>query len=159
MEPRPFDPCWFSHKFKGPGLRYKVGICIQTGEIVWVNGPYPCGSWPDLRIARDKIIYLVDQDEKILADGGYQDGEDGFFETPTGHNNPDQVMKQLARARHETVNRRFKVFNSMSRVWRHGRDLHSTAFMAIVNVTHMVMAIEGIRSLEHGSFQINYKDN
>lgn len=33
-EPTPFSPKWFSHKFKGPGLRYEVGLCIRTGYIV-----------------------------------------------------------------------------------------------------------------------------
>ena len=52
-EPSPFSPKWFSHKFHGPGLRYEVGIAIRTGWIVWINGPYPPGDWPDVRIARD----------------------------------------------------------------------------------------------------------
>ena len=26
QEPTPFDPKWFSHKFKGPGLRYEIGV-------------------------------------------------------------------------------------------------------------------------------------
>ena len=55
QEPVPFDTGWFSHKFKGPGVRYEVGIAIQTGWIVWVNGPFMCGNWPDLRIARDSL--------------------------------------------------------------------------------------------------------
>ena len=40
---------------------------------MWINGPFPCGEWPDLRIARNEIIFLLDQDEKILADGGYNE--------------------------------------------------------------------------------------
>lgn len=31
MEPSPFDPKWFSHKFVGPGLRYEVGVFYQVG--------------------------------------------------------------------------------------------------------------------------------
>jgi hypothetical protein len=27
-DPMPFSPKWYSHKFKCPGLRYKVGLCI-----------------------------------------------------------------------------------------------------------------------------------
>jgi hypothetical protein len=26
-------------KFKGNGLNYKVGVCIATGQIVWIHGP------------------------------------------------------------------------------------------------------------------------
>jgi len=61
---------WFSHKFNGPGLRYEVGLCIQTGDCVWIHGPFPCGTWPDLRIARDAIVDALDDGECYLADGG-----------------------------------------------------------------------------------------
>jgi hypothetical protein len=46
QEPIPFDPGWYSHKFKCACLRYEIGICIQTGEIaLLINGPFPCGAW------------------------------------------------------------------------------------------------------------------
>jgi len=44
----PFDPKWYSHKFRGPGLHYEVGVCIQTAWIVWIHGPFPPGHWPDI---------------------------------------------------------------------------------------------------------------
>jgi hypothetical protein len=28
----------FSHKFKGAGLRFEVGICLLTSDIVWIHG-------------------------------------------------------------------------------------------------------------------------
>jgi hypothetical protein len=43
-EPMPFDRKWYSHKINGPAVRYKVGICIKTGWIVWINGPFPAGK-------------------------------------------------------------------------------------------------------------------
>ena len=52
QEPIPFDPQWFSHKFRGPGLKYEIAVCIQTGDIVWANGPFKCGKWPDVKILR-----------------------------------------------------------------------------------------------------------
>ena len=42
-EPTPFSKMWYSHKFHGAELRYEIGMCIQTGDIVWVNGPFKCG--------------------------------------------------------------------------------------------------------------------
>ena len=86
QEPTPFDPRWYSHKHRGPGLRYEVGVCIQTGWIVWHHGPFPCGTWPDLQIARDRAVFMLDDDEKFLADGGYADGGQ-YFDTPNGLNN------------------------------------------------------------------------
>jgi hypothetical protein len=96
-EPKPFNPHWLSQKFNGPGLHCEVGVCIQSGEIVWVNGPFPCGAWPDLKMARDTIPHKIDIEggEMLLADGGHNNGYQ-FFETPTGQNNDDQRMKGLA---------------------------------------------------------------
>ena len=60
QEPTPFDPLWYSHKFNGPGVRYEVGICIQTGWIVWVHGPFPAGDFPDIKI-------LLFRAERVIA--------------------------------------------------------------------------------------------
>ena len=40
----------YSYKFKKPGLRYEVALCLKTGDIVWINGPYEPGIWNDLQI-------------------------------------------------------------------------------------------------------------
>jgi len=45
FEQMPFDSKWFSQKFKGPGLCYEVGVCIQTSWIVWINSLFPTGNW------------------------------------------------------------------------------------------------------------------
>jgi hypothetical protein len=34
---------FMSHKFKGNGLKYKVDVCIATGQIVWIHGPSQAG--------------------------------------------------------------------------------------------------------------------
>lgn len=49
-EPMPFDTKWYSYKFNGAGLRYEVNICIDTGLIVWLHGPFKYGQFNDLRI-------------------------------------------------------------------------------------------------------------
>ena len=32
-----FDKRFYSHKFNKGGVKYEVGICIQTGHIVWIK--------------------------------------------------------------------------------------------------------------------------
>ena len=86
MEPIPFNTKWYSEKFEGPGVRYEIGIAIGTGIICWVHGPFPCGEWPDIWVACDALIYMVDDDEQMLADSGYRDGNQ-YFVTPTGRHN------------------------------------------------------------------------
>ena len=50
MEPIPLNKDWFSHKFKGPGLRYEIAVSIRKGHTVSINGPFPAGAYPDRRI-------------------------------------------------------------------------------------------------------------
>ena len=65
-EPTNFDKKWYTPKFHGPGVRYEVGIAIQTGWIVWINGPYPCGTPADLTIALDGIVHMFEGDERCV---------------------------------------------------------------------------------------------
>jgi hypothetical protein len=161
-EPQPFDPKWRSEKFNGPGLKYEVAVCIQTGWIVHVNGPYPCGEWHDLTVARDDLCYKLAasdcEHEMALADGGYADGYN-MFETPTGHNNWDQRMKQKARARHETINGRFKQWAILSQTFRAKPECHEKYFMAIANLTQwLIMTNNGHDDEARKVFLVTYDD-
>lgn len=78
-EPHPFDRKWYSHKFKNAGLRYEVGLCIRSGEIVLWNGGYPCGEFPDLKLARELFTDFLEPGERALADKGYNDRNFLFY--------------------------------------------------------------------------------
>ena len=67
------DKLFYSHKFKGPGLRYEVALSIQTGDIVWINGPFPAGAWPDINIFRHGLKWMLKEaGERCEADKGYR---------------------------------------------------------------------------------------
>ena len=152
QEPIPFNPKWYSHKFKGPGLRYEVAICIKIGWIVWVNGPFPAGEWPDRKIAQAGINHHLDENECYVGDGGYYNGQQ-WAETPTGYNNHEQKMYAMARARHETVDRQFKQFGCLSNTYRHKLQKHGAMFHAIANITQLaIMDNEPL-------FQVGYNEN
>ena len=114
QEPSPFNPMWYSHKFKGLGVQYEVRICLQTGWIVWWNGILPCRMYPDINIAQQWLIYELDKDihEVVLADGGYKDGGQHFITSGGQH---DYILKMMtdARVRHETVNKLLKDYNML----------------------------------------------
>jgi hypothetical protein len=135
-EPSPFSPEWFSHKLNGAGLRYEIGICIQTGEPVWINGPFPCGSWPDLRIARNALVDALDPGEYYLADGGYRDGNQ-YSVTPTGLHLFDDRQKAVVHAHHETLNKRYKDWGALRQLYRHDGVSHSKVFCAIANIVQV----------------------
>ena len=151
-EPSPFSRKWYSHKFHGPGVRYEVGVCIQTGWIVWVNGPFPCGEWPDLKICNQWLVYELGPGEKYLADRGYAGG--WRSETPNGLNDYDQRIKEAARARNESVNGLLKTFKILDTPFR-SPDLakHYSVFMAVANICQAVIRMEG------NTFDVDYFDN
>ncbi len=60
-------------KFKGAVLRYEVGLLLETGDTVWVNGPFACGKWIDLEIFRVGLKRALVPHEKVIAYGGYMD--------------------------------------------------------------------------------------
>ena len=132
-------------------MRYEIAICITTGHVVWVNGPYPCGAWPDIKIAKDILYDMFNENEMALGDSGYKDG--GFrFKTPSGLNNNESRMHSIARARHETCNRRMKQFQCISRKFRHNINKHSICFYAVANLTQLM--IENNQPL----FEVSYSE-
>ena len=152
-EPVPFNRRWFSHKIKAAALRYEIGVCLKTGWIVWVHGPFPAGAWPDSKIAAQSLIHLLDDTENFVADGGYSRQLPNHTETPTGERHSyAQATYSLARARHETVNRRFKSFQILQQRFRHDLLLHSTIFRAIANIIQISL-VNG-----HGLFSIEYNE-
>lgn len=136
-EPSPFSPKWYSHKFKGPGLRYEVAISINGGDIVHVYGPFPCGAYPDISIFRRKLIDMLVDGEMVEADRGYR-GEPNKVRIPVDYFTKKQKkMKSRARARQETCNRRFKQFGVLGQRFRHGISKHKIVFESVAVITQL----------------------
>ena len=121
---------FYSHKYKKSGLRYEVGLCILTGDIVWINGPYECGVWPDIKIFRNALMFELDDGERCVADDVYVGEHPDRIKCPKGFPNRDESkeMESYVRGRHETVNKRFKQFGALKQVWRHDIWSHGDAF-------------------------------
>lgn len=127
-EPIPFDRKWFSHKFHGPGLRYEVGLSIANNEVVWASGGYPCGEYPDLKMARALYCHYAKRDI-TLADKGYRDAH--FFKQPT------TIGEKRILARHETFNSRLKSFEALNSRFRNNIGKHPMVFHAVINILQM----------------------
>jgi len=154
-EPYPFkreiNRLYYSHKWKCAGYRYEVAVCIQTGHIVWVNGPFRCGEWPDISIFRRNLRQLLLPGEKVEADKGYK-GENLFVRTPdTFTSKSDIRAKDIARARHESVNKFFRLWGALKQKYRHDRKKHKPVFAAIAVITQLA-----IERHELDPFQVNY---
>jgi len=137
QEVHPFDRRFYSHKFKSAGVRYEVAVAIHSGDIVWINGPFKAGQWPDIRIFRRGLMRMLEPGEMVEADAGYR-GEINRVRIPTQYSSiAERQAKALARARHETINTLFKNWGITKTRFRHPLRRHQPAFKAIVCLTQM----------------------
>jgi hypothetical protein len=153
-----YGPAFSSHKFNmKSGLRYEVGICIKTGDIVWLNGPFPCGRNPDITIFRKALLSHLNPGERVEADDGYIGDAPQYVKCPKAFTNPVETerMQQLVRNRQETVNKRFKNWGILKQVYRNKEKvhLHGEVFRAIAVITQL--------SINSGEqlFQVQYDDD
>jgi hypothetical protein len=104
-------PAFSSHTFaKKSGLRYEIALCILTGGIMWLNGPFACGKNPDITIFQKMLMSFLDDFERVEADDGYIGEHPQHVKCPKGFANPEEpkFMQSRVRSRQETVNKRFK---------------------------------------------------
>ena len=90
--------------------------------------------------------------EMVVCDKGYK-GDPKTCTPIEAKNAAHRRAMALGRARHETVNRRFKTWGALQQRWRHSNEKHAITFKAVVTITQL--EIENGRPL----FQINgYED-
>jgi len=109
-----------SHKYAGKSaLRYELGICIRTGHLVWIEGPYAAGQWNDIAIFNNCLATFLDPNERVEADNGYRGHEDKIKCPKNASNHPDNLaMQARVRSRHETFNGRLKNWGILQQVFR-----------------------------------------
>lgn len=152
-QPTIFEKKWYSHKYKGPGLCYEVGVCIFTGHLVWINGPFPCGANPDITIFRSALKWRLLPGEQVEADMGYR-GEPLFVSLPDDYrSNQHKISKNHARARHKQINRRLKTFECLHQTFRHDLSKHVDVFWDVAVVTQLSLLLQ-----EKTVWPVNYSE-
>ena len=122
-----------SHKFKKKSaFRYEVAVGILTGEIKWINGPFPAGTWTDLTIFRSSLMQNLDVGELVEADDGYSAESPWVTRTPaavlTRRTPEDDALQMRLQGRHETINARLKRFEILNEPFRHDCTQHGGCF-------------------------------
>ena len=124
----------------GPGLRYEIALAIRSGLIVWINGPFPCGAYPDSLIFEMRLKDKLGENERVEADEGYKKFDPIHAVTPAyATGNARQELSNKVRARQETINRRFKQWNALGKRFRHDLDLHHVVFEAVAVITQLAI--------------------
>jgi hypothetical protein len=124
-----------SFKMKHAALKYEISVCNFESQICWVSGPY-CGAKHDISVFREGGLKDKIQDGKLLnVDRGYQSSKPD--ERMLSCRNPldsEELYnyKSRSRLRGETVDGRLKQYKILENVFRHGREKHELAFLAVV---------------------------
>jgi hypothetical protein len=88
-----------SHKYAGKSaLRYKLGVDILMGNLVWIQGPYPAGAWPDIKIFTSCLAHFLEPYEHIKANDGYR-GHGDKVKCPKNDVNSVENLKMQGRIR------------------------------------------------------------
>lgn len=81
--------------------------------------------------------------EKVVADGGYQDGSCSYNDS-----NVNRSTWTFVRAIHEATNKRLKQFKILSHRFRHSLSLHADGFFAVANITQLLIeSVENVFNL------------
>jgi hypothetical protein len=118
-----------------------LGVCIRTGWIVWLHGPFAPGDWNDLMIFRDGLKPRLLEEraatgriERVEADDGYTAEDPLVVKAAAGVRYMEDThwnaKRGKARRRHETVNERIKNFEVLTKRFEHDVEKHSMCFRA-----------------------------
>ena len=131
---------YYSHKFNDSGLSYEVAVSINSGDICWLNGPFPAGT-PDIEIFRKGLMTELEEYECCEADDGYIGEHPHHIKCPGGmFTDPERLeVMQRVRSRQETANKRFKNWAILNQKFRNCLSLHADAFRAIVVITQLTI--------------------
>jgi hypothetical protein len=76
-----FNRQFFSKKLNGAAVKNEFGVCIQTGDIVWVDWPFKAGKWHEIMVYRRNLKGLLHPGEMVEADIVYRGGQQSETQT------------------------------------------------------------------------------
>ncbi len=60
-----------SHEYAGKlAPRYKLGVDILAGNLVWIQGPYPVGKYHNIKIFNSVLHHYLEPGECVEVDVG-----------------------------------------------------------------------------------------
>ena len=104
---------------------------------------------PDINIFELNLKWKLNSGERVVADKGYT-GVPQILCPKSAKNDKHRKEMSKARARHETLNKRFKEWQCLQQRWRHDRKKHHLVFSTVAGLTQIV--------IRNGQplYQINY---
>lgn len=106
----------------------EVAISTVSGDIVWVCGPYPSGSYPDFVIFCDDLKERLRKGEKVITGNGYNDAKAIKLSDAPGK----EEYHRSVRGHREADNGRLKRFKVLTPPFRQGKDRNGLCFLQLL---------------------------
>jgi hypothetical protein len=129
------------HKYVGKStLCYELGVDILMGDLIWIQGPYPAGAWPDIKIFTSCLMHFFKPGKRVEANDGYGRHVDKV-KCPKNDVNPVENLKMQGciRARHKMLNGWLKNWGILSQVYYHNIRHHGDIFWTCAVITQLTI--------------------
>ena len=126
---------WYDFKSNSSGLKYEFACALRRPEIVWVNGPKPCGLSSDSTMFRGgkkdddegdldttALYHMLPKGKKAIGDSGYEGMPEKVTITRDGQSDDLKQFLGRAKNRQESLHTRLKSFNCLYHRFRHGKS-------------------------------------
>jgi hypothetical protein len=123
-----------SHKFKHGAVKYEIAVCNYYSQVCWLSGPEQRGGKHDLTIFREGLKEKIADGKRLNVDHGYQSSKPDERMLSILNGCDSELLcnfKSRSRLRGETFNGRSKKYEILNQTFRHGREKHALAFLAI----------------------------
>lgn len=149
----PFDSKMWDVKRSKAGLKYLVAHAISNGNIVYWSGWHK-GSKSDIKMFKEELMGLMDEDECIEADAGCS-GKFCIKNPNTAKTRRAKQQKGIVRARQETIFCKMKKFKCLRDTWIHSYEKHRQAVGAILVSLQLGLEL-GTVSLWDVEYEVEY---
>jgi hypothetical protein len=122
------------------------------GNLVWIQGPYPAGAWPDIKIFTSCLADFLEPYERVEADNGYR-GHTNKVKCPKNDVNPVENLKMQGRVRahQETLDGCLKNWGILSQIFHPDNRRHGDVFWACAVITQLTIEhVEPLFAVEYG---------
>jgi hypothetical protein len=161
FESWPWTKRMYYKKMNGPGIKYEIGVCIKTGHIIWVNGPF-VASYSESTIFKQGLGNHIYEGEKVEVDSGPK-GDDRLVQPHVGKDSKERKQKSVVRGRQEGVNGRMKVYSVLTTHFHHMKDgrenmmkAHGLCFNAVAVITQLKICSGEPIFKDEVEYDVNY---
>ena len=139
----------FGHIYQD--LTYHLLFKIKHNKILHIAGPFPASTSEIQRFrgrkAKDKVdsanrnalIFKIPEGKRVVADSGMKGEPSKISTTRGGHAPETKHFFSRAKARQETLFKRFKDFHILKYRFRHNIDLHQRCLLAVAVIVQIDM--------------------